>query len=144
MLSNNVGGLPGLDLFLQQQIMLLYFEQEHEQEQEDQDTIVYSISWLREPLSEPKADPGEPPPDVDTWTCPRCRSHRCIRVNPGNIEDPIFCCSVCGYTFHKDSAACLRALREEQWIASSTAPNPTGGRSKEPCEAVSSSARAKP
>jgi hypothetical protein len=101
MLSTNVGGIPGLELFLQQQLLLLSLAQEQEEEQE---TIVRGVSWLRDRLSTSKADSSGAPPEVDAWTCPRCRSHRCIRVNPGNVEDPVYCCSVCGYRFHKASA----------------------------------------
>ena len=101
MLSNNVGGVPGLGLLLQQQLLLLYLGQE------EQKTIVRGVSWLRDPLSKPRAAPRGAPPDVGGWTCPRCRSHRCIRVNPGNDRDPVYCCCVCGYTFHKASAARL-------------------------------------
>ena len=107
MLSTDVGGIPGLELLLQQQLLRLFFEQEQEQEQEEQETIVRGVSWLRDPLSEPKAAPGGAPPEVDGWTCPRCRSHRCIRVNPGNESEPVYCCSVCGYTFRKASATRL-------------------------------------
>jgi len=105
MLSNNVGGIPELELLLQQQLLLLYLERE--QEEEEQETIVRGVSWLREPLSRPKADPVGAPPDVDAWTCPRCGSHRCMRVNPGNVQDPVYCCSVCGYRFRKASATRL-------------------------------------
>jgi len=106
MLSNNVGGVPGLGLLLQQQLLLLYREQEQKREKK-QATIVRGVSWLREPLSKPKAAPRGAPPDVGGWTCPRCRSHRCIRVNPGNARDPVYCCAVCGYTFRKASATRL-------------------------------------
>jgi len=126
MLSTNVGGLPGLELFLQQQIMLLCFE--HEQEQEEQESVLLGIPWLRAPLSEPKADASEPTPDVDAWTCPRCRSHRCIRVNPGNIEDPVYCCSVCGYQFRKASAARLQEPCVAKRGSASTAPDSSGTR----------------
>ena len=108
MLSMNVGGNPGLELLLEHQLMLLYLEQEQEQEKEEQATIVRGVSWLHEPLSKSKADPAGTPPDVDEWTCPRCGSHRCMRVNPGNVQDPVYCCSVCGYKFRKASAASLQ------------------------------------
>lgn len=97
MLNNMIGGMPGLDLLLQQQL-LLWFE-----EPEERQPIIGTVSWL----CESKADPEGPPPDTDAWTCPRCRSHRCIRTNPGNVHDAVYCCSVCGYTFHAASAARL-------------------------------------
>ena len=107
MLSNNVGGVPGLGLLLHQQLLLLYLERE--QEREEQKTIVRGVSWLRDPLSKPKAAPHGAPPEVGSWTCPRCRSHRCMRVNPGNSRDPVYRCCICGYTFRKTSAARLLA-----------------------------------
>jgi len=116
MLSTNVGGIPGLELLYQQQLLLLSLAQEQEQEQEEQATTVRGVSWLREPLSEPKADSDGAPPEVDTWTCPRCRSHRCIRVNPGNVSEPVYCCAVCGYEFRKASEnfTSLSSLRVRQ------------------------------
>ena len=110
MLSNNVGGNPGFGLLLQQQLLLLY--REGEQKHEKQKAIVRGVSWLRDPLSEPKTAPRGTPPEVGSWTCPRCRSHRCIRVNPGNDRDPVYCCCVCGYTFRKTSATRLRESGE--------------------------------
>jgi len=105
MLSQDVGGVTGLELLLQHQLLLLYLE--GEQEREEQETIVRGVLWLCDPLSKSKADRCGAPPEVSRWTCPRCRSHRCIRVNPGNDRDPVYRCCVCGYTFHKDSATRL-------------------------------------
>ncbi len=102
MLSNNVGSVPVLELLLQQQLLLLSLKQDPKRE--EQKAIVRGVPWLREPLSKANAEPSKEPPEVGSWTCPRCRSHRCMRVNPGNARDPVYCCSVCGYTFHKTSA----------------------------------------
>ena len=88
MLSNNVGGVPGLGLLLQRQLLLLYREQE--QAREEQKTIVRGVSWLRDPLSKPRAASRGAPPEVGDWTCPRCRSHRCICTTPGNNRDPVY------------------------------------------------------
>jgi len=106
MLSNNVGGVPGLGLLFQQQLLLLYREQEQKSEKK-QATIVRGVPWLREPLSKSKAAPRGAPPEVGSWTCPRCRSHRCICTTPGNSHDPVYRCCICGYTFRKTSATCL-------------------------------------
>ena len=105
MLSNNVGGFLELGLLFHHELLLAYLERE--QEKEEQATIVRGVSWLRDPLSEPKSDADEAPPASCEWTCPRCRSHRCILTNPGNLGDPVYCCCVCGYTFHKGSATRL-------------------------------------
>ncbi|GEM_PF-1089781 len=102
MLSTNVGGVPGLGLILREQLWLMVLE--HEKEHEEKATTVRGVHWLRDSLSAPKTASGGAPPEVDTWTCPRCRSHRCIRINPGNVSEPVYCCSVCGYRFHKPSA----------------------------------------
>ena len=102
MLGNNVGGIPGLDLILQHQYLLWLYEREQETEQRTM--VIRGVSWLRDPSSEPSANPAGVPPEVASWTCPRCRSHRCICTNPGNLQDPIYTCAVCGYSFHKESA----------------------------------------
>jgi hypothetical protein len=112
MLSNNVGSVPVLELLLQQQLLLLYLKQDRKPE--EQKTIVRGVSWLRDPLSTSNTEHSKEPPEVGSWTCPRCRSHRCIRVNPGDARDPVYCCSVCGYTFHKTSAATQSETRHEQ------------------------------
>ncbi|MFC2082524.1 hypothetical protein ACFLSG_00590 [Candidatus Bipolaricaulota bacterium] len=102
MFSQNVGGILGRELFLQQQLLLYLHEQE--QAHEEQKTIVRGVSWLRDPLlSKQKAARGGASSGVGSWTCPRCRSHLCMRVNPGDAHDPVYCCAVCGYTFHKAS-----------------------------------------
>ena len=97
MLSNNTGGILGLELLFQQQLLLHLLEQEREEKK----PIVRGVFWLLDPLSKPKAARDGASPEVGSWTCPRCRSHRCMLVNPGNAHDPTYCCSVCGYTFHK-------------------------------------------
>lgn len=94
MRDNTVGGDPTLELLLQQQLLLQYPEQE--QEHEERRPIVRGVSWL----SEAKVDPSGVPHETRDWTCPRCRSHRCIRMNPGDSGNPTFCCAVCGYVFH--------------------------------------------
>lgn len=105
MFSQNVGGILELEMLLQQQLLLYLHEQE--QGHEDQKAIVRGVSWLRDPLTEPKADYSGASSKADSWTCPRCRSHLCMRANPGNVSNPVYCCAVCGYTFHKASATCL-------------------------------------
>lgn len=118
MLSNIVGGMPGMDQLLPQHLLQLLLEQE--QAQEEKKLIIRGVSWLREPLKKgrgrsdddhangPKADHSKAPPEIGDWTCPRCRSHRCMRANPGDTSDPVYCCAVCGYTFRKASASHLR------------------------------------
>jgi len=126
MLSTNVGGVPGLDLLLQQRLLPLCREQE--QKNEKRKTIVRGVPWLRDPTSEPKAAKGGTAPEIGSWTCPRCRSHRCIRVNPGNVSDPVYRCAVCGYTFRKASAMRLRdpglvlSVQTRAAVPSSAAP----------------------
>jgi hypothetical protein len=105
MLNNMVGGMPGIKLLLQE-LLLLQF-QEEETPVTELKPIVHGVSWLREPRSEQKADHGGAPPETDGWTCPRCRSHRCIRTNPGDPQDATFCCVICGYTFHGATATHL-------------------------------------
>ena len=105
MLNNMVGGMPGLELLLQE-LLLLQFQDEEAPAAESK-LIVRGVSWLREPLNGQKAAHGGAPPETNAWTCPRCRSHRCIRTNPGDPQDATFCCVICGYTFHGASATRL-------------------------------------
>jgi len=102
MLNNMPGSIPELILQWQQQLLLQ--SQEREQNQEESTQSVHGVSWL----SEPKVDPKGLPPETGAWTCPRCRSHRCIRTNPGDVQDATFRCAVCGYAFHGASAARLQ------------------------------------
>jgi len=108
MLSNTIGRMQGLEMLFQEQLLRYLLQQEQGLE-EKKPIIVRGVSWLCESLSRPKADPSKAPPEVGDWTCPRCRSHRCMRVNPGKIGDPVYCCAVCGYRFHKASASPLPA-----------------------------------
>jgi len=110
MLSNNVGGMPGLDQLLQEALRYQFVEQE---ERVETMPIIRTVEWLHddpqdEALGTSKADHDGAPPETDAWTCPRCRSHRCVRTNPGDISDAVFSCAVCGYTFHAASASRLR------------------------------------
>jgi len=105
MLTNTVGGMPGLELLLQELLSLQFLGRE--QTDEEAQWIVRGVPWLNEPLGESKADHDGPPPETDGWTCPRCRSHRCVLVDPGNLEDATYRCAVCGYTFHPSAAARL-------------------------------------
>ena len=129
MLSNNiVGGMPGMDQLLQQHLLQLLMEQE--QSHEEKKLVIRGVSWLREPLkkardradddraSDLQADHSKAPPEIGDWTCPRCRSHRCMRANPGNVNDPVYCCAVCGYTFRKASASHLRESSDGDRAAS--------------------------
>ena len=102
--NNMVGGMPGLELLLQELLLLQFLEEEQMTEPA---LIVRGVSWLSEPLNEPKADHRGAPPEADAWTCPRCRSHRRIRTNPGDLQDATYCCTVCGYTFRGASATRL-------------------------------------
>jgi len=110
-MRNNVnGGNLALRLLLQQQLLLQF--EERAQKREEPEQIVRGVSWL----SEPKADPRYAAPKANEWTCPRCRSHQCIRTNPGDQQDATFCCAVCGYTFHGASASRLpAAVRRSDW-----------------------------
>ena len=87
MFSSNLAGNPGLDLLMQQQLLLHLMEQERVIEKTK--PVIRGVSWLREPPE--RLEPGRQAasPKVDVWTCPRCRSHRCMRVNPGNVDDPV-------------------------------------------------------
>ena len=102
MLNNMVGGTLDLEAVLRQQMMLQYGD-EILTAQEETELIIQAPSWL----DEPDDGPAGAPPETDGWTCPRCRSHRCIRMNPGDLEHATFCCAVCGYTFEAASAARL-------------------------------------
>jgi len=98
MISNMLGGTLGLELLLQPEVLLAFLEEE--EPMTETKPIVRGVSWLNEPRdASKKAAPEGAPPDVGDWTCPRCRSHRCIRTNPGDVREAVFCCSVCGYTF---------------------------------------------
>lgn len=92
MLNTILGGIPELDVLLQE--LLLFTFQEEETSRPETESIVRGPSWL----DEPKIDRYDAPPATDTWTCPRCRSHRCVLTNPGD-SDAVYCCVVCGYTF---------------------------------------------
>ena len=93
MINNMAGGMLGLELFLLPEVLGWYLEAQ-EQTTETQ-TIVRGVSWL----GEAEGEHSGPPPELGDWTCPRCRSHRCIRTNPGDAHEATFCCCVCGYTF---------------------------------------------
>lgn len=98
MISNMLSGTLGLELLLQPEVLLHFLEEE--EPMTETKPIVRGVSWLNEPRdASKKAAPEGAPPDVGDWTCPRCRSHRCIRTNPGDVREAVFCCSVCGYTF---------------------------------------------
>ena len=110
MLNNVNGGNVALELLLQQQLLLQF--EERAQEREEPEQIVHGVLWL----SEPKADPSYASPKANEWTCTRCRSHQCIRTNPGDQQDATFCCAVCGYTFHGASATRLPgAVSRSSW-----------------------------
>jgi len=99
MISNMLGGTLGLELLLQPEVLLAFLEEEEPMTAETL-PIVRGVSWLSDPKdASEKAAPEGAPPDVGDWTCPRCRSHRCIRTNPGDAREAVYCCSVCGYTF---------------------------------------------
>jgi DNA-directed RNA polymerase subunit M/transcription elongation factor TFIIS len=91
MLNLTVGGNPGLELLLQQELLL----ERCEQKKEAKSVRIRGVWWL----NEPKAAPKGAPPEEGSWTCPRCRSHRCIQTNPGDTREAIYRCCVCGYTF---------------------------------------------
>jgi rubredoxin len=101
MLSNTVGENPGLQLQLQQQLLLRFQAQEKKRTQR-----VQGVWWL----DQPKAARSGAPPEVRSWTCPRCRSHRCIKTNPGNTRQATYCCAICGYVF--TAAASTRLLQD--------------------------------
>jgi rubredoxin len=92
MLNHALGGMPELEMLLQE--LLLLESRKEEEPKTEPKAIVRGPSWL----DEPKADRVDAPPETDTWTCPRCRSHRCILTNPGDSE-AVYRCVVCGYTF---------------------------------------------
>jgi len=100
MLNNMIGAALDLEAVLREQMMLQY-ENEILTAQEETELVIQAPSWLDEPVDGPDGTP----PETDGWMCPRCRSHRCIRMNPGDLEHATFCCAVCGYTFEAASAA---------------------------------------
>ena len=100
MLNNMMGGMLDLEQIIQEQLML---QVQEETLATEPTLIVTGPAWL----DEPDDSPGGNPPETDGWMCPRCRSHRCIRTNPGDLEHATFTCAVCGYTFEPASAARL-------------------------------------
>jgi len=103
MLNNMLGAALDLELVLKQQLMLQYGAETLVADVIEPEIIIQGPSWL----DDSDDGPGGVPPETDGWTCPRCRSHRCIRMNPGDLEHATFCCSVCGYTFEAASTARL-------------------------------------
>jgi len=89
MLNRTVGGPPELHPRWPQLLTLSNAEPKRKM-------VVRGVWWL----DEPKAERTCAPSDGRSWTCPRCRSHRCVRTNPGDPREAIYCCAVCGYTFH--------------------------------------------
>ena len=94
MVNNTVGGNPRLLLQWQQQLLRLH------QKQQKRTMSVQGVWWL----NQPKAAGGDAAPDKRTWTCPRCGSRQCIRTNPGNLRQPVYCCVICGYRFGATAA----------------------------------------
>jgi len=98
MINNMAGGMLGLELLLQSEVLRWYLEAEEMAREPATGTmpIVRGASWL----GEAEGEHSGPPPEFGDWTCPRCRSHRCIRTNPGDLHEATYCCCVCGYTFN--------------------------------------------
>jgi hypothetical protein len=89
MINNTVGGHPVLQLQWQQQLLRL-----RQAEQKRKQTI-RGVWWLNPSKAASKGASVE----ERTWVCPRCGSRNCIRTNPGNLRQPIYCCVICGYQF---------------------------------------------
>lgn len=98
MIGNMTGGILGLELLLQSEV-LFWFLREQEPTA-DTEQVIRGVSWL----SEEAAEPSGVPPEFGEWTCPRCGSHRRIRTNLGDSREAAYCCSVCGYAFGGSSA----------------------------------------
>ena len=99
MLNPTVGGDPVQQLQMLQQLLLW------SEPKKNRKTRIQGVRWL----DEPKAKRNCAPSDRRSWTCPRCRSHRCIRTNPGDCREAVYCCAVCGYTFHAATSTRLRS-----------------------------------
>jgi len=88
MLNQILGEEPGV------QLQLLQLQVRSEERKKPAKRVRCALS-----LDRSKAAPNGRTPEEGSWTCPRCRSHRCIRTNPGDPRGATYCCSVCGYTF---------------------------------------------
>jgi DNA-directed RNA polymerase subunit M/transcription elongation factor TFIIS len=98
MINNMAGGMLGLALLMQPEVLRWYLEAE--ELTTETPPIVRGVSWLSEADDEHRGAP----PELGEWTCPRCGSHRCIQTNPGDLRGPTFCCCICGYMFGNASA----------------------------------------
>lgn len=103
MLNNIISGALDLERILQQVTVQI------EEAPAERTLVIEGPAWL----DEPEDGPDGLPPETDGWTCPRCRSHRCMRTNPGDLEHATYCCTVCGYTFEATSAAGLPSAEDD-------------------------------